>query len=70
MMPDPDMDFEAMNKPYQLHVVLTSVTDFYSANKRLPQLLSEEDATILNGIVTHKVEELKAAKVEWDGRMK
>lgn len=47
MLPDPDMDFEALNKPYQLHLILNSVTEFYAANQRLPQLLNQEDATVL-----------------------
>jgi ubiquitin-activating enzyme E1 len=63
---DPDMDWENMNKPFELHVVLKSVLDFYSAKKRLPGLLNEEDAVALAGIASHKVEEIKKASEEWD----
>ena len=63
---DPDMDWENMNKPFELHVVLKSVLDFYAAKKRLPELLSEEDAATLAGIANHKVEELKKASTDWD----
>ena len=63
---DPDMDWENMNKPYELHVVLKSVLDFYAAKKRLPELLNEEDAAAVSGIANHKVEELKKASAEWD----
>jgi ubiquitin-activating enzyme E1 len=63
---DPDMDWENMNKPYELHVVLKSVLDFYSAKKRVPGLLNEDDATTLSGIASHKVDELKKASADWD----
>lgn len=63
---DPDMDWEQMNKPFELHVVLKSVLDFYSAKKRLPGLLCDEDASIITGIANHKVDELKKSSEEWD----
>lgn len=62
---DPDMDWENMNKPFELHVVLKSILDFYAANKKLPGLLDEEDAASVSGIANHKVEELKAAAKAW-----
>lgn len=63
---DPDMDWEQMNKPFELHLVLKSVLDFYSAKKRLPELLCDEDASIITGIANHKVDELKKSSEEWD----
>jgi ubiquitin-activating enzyme E1 len=63
---DPDMDWENMNKAFELHITLKSVLDFYSAKKRLPELLCEEDASIITGIANHKVEELKKAAEVWD----
>jgi ubiquitin-activating enzyme E1 len=63
------MDWENMNKPFELHVVLRSFLDFYAANKRYPGLLNAEDATSIAGIANHKVEELKKASAEWDAKV-
>jgi ubiquitin-activating enzyme E1 len=60
------MDWEAMNKPFELHIVLKSVLDFYAAKKRLPELLCDADASIIGGIVNHKVEEIKKANELWE----
>ena len=60
------MDWENMNKPFELHIVLKSVLDFYAANKRYPGLLNDEDATTISGIVSHKVEELQKAAKAWN----
>ena len=65
---DPDMDWENMNKPFELHIVLRSVLDFYAANKRYPELLNAEDSSAISGIANHKVEELKKSKAEWEAK--
>jgi ubiquitin-activating enzyme E1 len=66
---DPDMDWENMNKPFELHVILKSFLDFYAANKRYPELLNIDDASSISGIANHKVEELKKASAEWDAKV-
>lgn len=63
---DPDMDWERMNRPFELHLVLKSVLDFYTAKRRLPGLLNQEDASIVSGIASHKVGELKKSSEQWD----
>jgi ubiquitin-activating enzyme E1 len=63
---DPDMDWERMNRPFELHLVLKSVLDFYTAKRRLPGLLNQEDASIVSGIASHKVGELKKCSEQWD----
>lgn len=65
-MHDPNMDWEDMNKPFKLHLILKSVLDFYQSNKRLPDLLNEEEATTVNGIVIHRLQELKEQKQAWE----
>lgn len=67
---DPDMDWENMNRPYELHIILRSVLDFYAANKRLPELLNEDDATSLTGIANHKVENIKKEAEAWNAKEK
>lgn len=70
MMHDPNMDWEDMNKPYKLHLILKSVLDFYQSKKRLPDLMSEEDATTIVGIVSHRVQEIKEQKAQWEEQNK
>ena len=59
---DPDMDFMNLNKPFALHLILKSVLEFHASQKRLPELLNEEDVKILSGVVNHKLEEVKGKK--------
>lgn len=66
MMHDPNMDFEDMNKPYKLHLILRAILDFYHSKKRLPSLLNEEDSKTIIGIVSHKVQEIKGKKSKWE----
>lgn len=64
---DPDLDYMNMNLPYELHLILKGILAFYGSNKRLPELLNEEDSIILQGIIEHKVNEIKEQKSSFKG---
>ena len=63
---DPDMDFMRLNKPFELHVILRATLEFFHANKRLPEILDEKDATALSAIADKLVDDLKQRKEKWD----
>ena len=47
-------DFEKWARPELLHLVYNAVLEFSSQNNRLPELNSEEDATVLIDIVKQR----------------
>lgn len=56
---DPDMDFENLNKPYELHFYLNVILDFYDNYNRLPNyndlnILKELSAQLLKGKFSNK----------------
>jgi ubiquitin-activating enzyme E1 len=65
MMHDPDMDWNCMNRPLELHVVLNSVLDFYNDNNRLPGLLEENDATDVENRVEQRINNIKEQAASW-----
>ena len=58
-MIDADLDFENMSKPYQYHFLLKQVLEYFGANKRLPGLLDESDATTFEALCNQKLALLK-----------
>lgn len=70
MMQDPDMDFENMNIPLQLHVILRGLTDYFSTHRKLPSLLNEQEAADVEKLCDIRIQEIKSQKDEFNSRMK
>ena len=63
-MIDADLDWENMTKPYQLHFIFKQVLEYFNANKRLPGLLDQTDATNFEALCDQKLEMLKSRMKE------
>lgn len=63
-MIDADIDIENFNKPFQCHFLISQVFEWFAANKRLPNILNEEDATNFESLCNQNLEKLKAKAKE------
>lgn len=70
MMHNPDTDWMRFNRPYELHLALNSMLDFYETNNRIPTVLSDEDAKAVHDAAQARVEAFKKANKEHDEKYK
>jgi ubiquitin-activating enzyme E1 len=67
---DPDMDYERMYKPLELHLYLNSVLDFATQEGRLPEICNDSDADKFKVLVNTRFENYKDAKMAEEGGMR
>lgn len=70
MMHNPDTDWMRFNRPYELHLALNAMLDFYEQNSRLPTSLNEEDVQAVKAAAQARVDAYKQANQEHDEKYK
>lgn len=67
-MHNPDKDFMRWNRPFELHLALNAMLDFYQAEKRIPAVLSEADTKAVRDLAQARVDGFKKAAEEYKAK--
>lgn len=70
MMHNPDTDWMRFNRPYELHLALNAVLDFYETNQRIPEALNADEAKAVRAAAQARVDAYVKANKEHDEKYK